>query len=375
MLIGVPKEIKNHEYRVGLVPFAVRELVHNGHKVVVQSQAGAGIGISDDDYRAAGASIEDSAEAIFATAEMIVKVKEPQAVECAMLRNGQLLFTYLHLAPDLPQTEGLIRSGCIAIAYETVTSPRGGLPLLAPMSEVAGRMAPQAGAHCLEKAQGGRGVLMGGVPGVAPAKVIVIGGGVSGTNAARIALGMGAEVTILERNLTRIAELDDQFRGTGLKTLYSTVDAIERSIQDADLVIGAVLVPGAAAPKLITRTMLKTMPDGSVVVDIAIDQGGCLETSRPTTHANPTYVEEGVVHYCVANMPGAVARTSTFALNNATLPFTLALANKGYRTALAHDPHLRQGLNVFQGEITYKAVAEAHGMNFTPPEQALGIPY
>lgn len=375
MIIGVPKEIKNHEYRVGLVPFAVRELTHHNHKVIVQTQAGAGIGVSDDDYRAAGAEIVGDAKAVFDTAEMIVKVKEPQAVECAMLREGQLLFTYLHLAPDLPQTQGLLSSGCIAIAYETVTSPRGGLPLLAPMSEVAGRMAPQAGAHCLEKAQGGRGVLMGGVPGVLPAKVLVIGGGVSGTNAARVAIGMGAEVTILERNLARIADLDDQFRGTGLRTLYSTVDAIERSVQEADLVIGAVLVPGAAAPKLINREMLKTMPDGSVVVDIAIDQGGCLETSRATTHADPTFVEEGVVHYCVANMPGAVARTSTFALNNATLPFTVALADKGYRTALAQDVHLRQGLNVAEGKVTYKAVAEAHGLDYTAPEEALGISF
>ncbi|MBO6837172.1 MAG: alanine dehydrogenase [Alphaproteobacteria bacterium] len=375
MLIGVPKEIKNHEYRVGLVPFAVRELVHNGHKVVIETQAGSGIGVSDDDYRAAGAEILGDAKTVFEKAEMIVKVKEPQAVECEMLREGQLLFTYLHLAPDLPQTEGLLKSGCVAIAYETVTSPRGGLPLLAPMSEVAGRMGPQAGAHCLEKAQGGRGVLMGGVPGVAPAKVVVLGGGVSGTNAARIALGMGAEVTVLERNIARIAQLDDMFRGTGMKTLYSTVDAVEKSVQDADLVIGAVLVPGAAAPKLINREMLKSMPDGSVVVDIAIDQGGCLETSRPTTHADPTFVEEGVVHYCVANMPGAVARTSTFALNNATLPFAVALANKGYRGALAEDPHLRQGLNVAEGKITYKAVSEAHGLGYTAPEEALGISF
>lgn len=375
MRVGVPKEIKNNEFRVGLVPFAVRELCHNGHDVVVETKAGDGIGVSDKDYQEAGAKILGSAEEVFKSAEMIVKVKEPQAAECKMLREDQLLFTYLHLAPDLPQTKGLMESGCIAIAYETVTSPRGGLPLLAPMSEVAGRMAAQAGAHCLEKAQGGRGVLMGGVPGVLPAKVLVIGGGVSGTNAARVALGMGAEVTILERNIARITQLDDEFRGTGLKTLYSTVDAIERSVQDSDLVIGAVLVPGAAAPKLITRAMLKTMLDGSVVVDIAIDQGGCLETSRPTTHADPTFIEEGVVHYCVANMPGAVARTSTFALNNATLPFTLALANNGYRSALAHDTHLRQGLNVHKGQITYKAVAEAHDLPFTAPEEALGIPY
>jgi alanine dehydrogenase len=375
MLIGLPKEIKNHEYRVGLVPFAVRELTHHGHGVVVETNAGAGIGVSDDDYRAAGAEIAGGAAEVFAKADMVVKVKEPQASEIAMLREGQVLFTYLHLAPDPEQTKGLVDSGCIAIAYETVTSPRGGLPLLAPMSEVAGRMAPQAGAHCLEKAQGGRGVLLGGVPGVAPGRVTIIGGGVSGTNAARIAIGMGAEVTILERNLDRIAQLDDMFRGTGLKTLYSTVDALETMVIESDLVIGAVLVPGAAAPKLINREMLRAMPDGAVVVDIAIDQGGCLETSRPTTHADPTYVEEGVVHYCVANMPGGVARTSTFALNNATLPFTVALADKGYRLALAHDPNLRQGLNVHQGKITYKAVAENLGYDYTAPEEVLGISY
>jgi alanine dehydrogenase len=375
MRIGVPKEIKNHEYRVGLVPFAVRELVHHGHAVAVETGAGSGIGIGDAEYEAAGAEVLPDAAAVFEKAEMIVKVKEPQPQECAMLREGQVLFTYLHLAPDRKQTDGLVQSGAIAIAYETVTSPTGGLPLLAPMSEVAGRMAPQAGAHCLEKAQGGRGVLLGGVPGVPPGRVVVIGGGVSGTNAARIALGMGAEVTILERNLTRIAQLDDLFRGTGLKTLYSTVDAVERSVAEADLTIGAVLVPGAAAPKLITREMLRGMPDGAVVVDIAIDQGGCLETSRPTTHADPTFVEEGIVHYCVANMPGGVARTSTFALNNATLPFTVALADKGHRGALAENPHLRQGLNVMEGKITYKAVAEAHGLAYTPPEEALGISY
>lgn len=375
MLIGVPKEIKNHEYRVGLVPFAVRELTHHGHSVLVETNAGSGIGVSDDDYRAAGAEIAGSAADVFAKADMVVKVKEPQASEIAMLREGQVLFTYLHLAPDPEQTKGLVESGCIAIAYETVTSPRGGLPLLAPMSEVAGRMAPQAGAHCLEKAQGGRGVLLGGVPGVAPGRVTVIGGGVSGTNAARIAIGMGAEVTILERNLGRIAQLDDMFRGTGLKTLYSTVDALETMVVESDLVIGAVLVPGAAAPKLVTRDMLRSMPDGAVVVDIAIDQGGCLETSRATTHADPTYVEEGIVHYCVANMPGAVARTSTFALNNATLPFAVALADNGYRVALAHDAHLRQGLNVYHGKVTYKAVADDLGYDFTAPEEVLGISY
>lgn len=375
MLIGVPKEIKNHEYRVGLVPFAVRELTHHGHSVLVETNAGGGIGVSDEDYRAAGAEIAPGAADVFARADMVVKVKEPQASEIAMLRDGQVLFTYLHLAPDPEQTKGLVESGCIAIAYETVTSPRGGLPLLAPMSEVAGRMAPQAGAHCLEKAQGGRGVLLGGVPGVAPGRVTVIGGGVSGTNAARIAIGMGAEVTILERNLGRIAQLDDMFRGTGLKTLYSTVDALETMVVESDLVIGAVLVPGAAAPKLVTREMLRSMPDGAVVVDIAIDQGGCLETSRATTHADPTYVEEGIVHYCVANMPGAVARTSTFALNNATLPFAVALADNGHRVALAHDAHLRQGLNVYQGKVTYKAVADDLGYDFTAPEEVLGISY
>ncbi|MCR9218874.1 MAG: alanine dehydrogenase [Alphaproteobacteria bacterium] len=374
MLIGVPKEVKNHEYRVGLTPTSVRELVHHGHEVMVETKAGAGIGAPDADYEAAGARIVDGQDAVFAEAEMVVKVKEPQDFECAKLRAGQLLFTYLHLAPDPAQTKALAASGCIAIAYETVTDAQGGLPLLAPMSEVAGRMAAQAGAHCLEKAQGGRGVLLGGVPGVSPGKVLVIGGGVAGTNAARMAIGMGADVTILERRPSRLAELDDLFQGR-VKTLYSTVDAIEKGVREADLVIGAVLVPGAAAPKLITRAMLKTMPDGSVALDIAIDQGGCFETSRPTTHADPTYIEEGVVHYCVANMPGAVARTSTFALNNATLPFALALADKGYRQALAEDRHLRAGLNVHEGKITYKAVADALGYDFTPPEEALGISY
>lgn len=372
MLIGVPKEVKNHEYRVGLVPGSVRELVHNGHDVIVETNAGSGIGIADAEYVAAGAKIVASADEVFAKAEMVVKVKEPQPFECKKLREGQILFTYLHLAPDPEQTKLLMESGCIAIAYETVTDARGGLPLLAPMSEVAGRMAPQAGAHCLEKAQGGRGVLMGGVPGVAPAKVVVIGGGVSGLNAAKVAYGMGADVTILERNLTRIRQLDDIFNG-GVKTVYSTVDALEQLITTADLVIGAVLVPGAAAPKLITREMLRSMPDGSVVVDIAIDQGGCLETSRPTTHAEPTFVEEGVVHYCVANMPGAVARTSTFALNNATLPFALALANKGYRKALADDAHLKEGLNVHTGRVTYKAVADALNLDYTPADEVLGL--
>ncbi|WP_299396662.1 alanine dehydrogenase [Pelagibius sp.] len=372
MLVGVPKEVKNHEYRVGLVPASVRELVHHGHKVVVETTAGEGIGFGDDDYRQAGAEILGDAEAVFAQAEMIVKVKEPQPAEYARLREGQLLFTYLHLAPDLEQTRGLMDSGCIAVAYETVTNARGGLPLLAPMSEVAGRMSVQVGAHCLEKEQGGSGMLLGGVPGVAAAKVVIIGGGVSGTNAARMAMGMEAHVTVIDRSLERLYQLDLQF-GPMLNTIYSTVDAIERHVVGADLVIGAVLVPGAAAPKLVTREMIRPMRPGSVLVDIAIDQGGCFETSRGTTHAEPTYVEEGAVHYCVTNMPGAVARTSTFALNNATLPFTLALANKGHRRALAEDPHLKEGLNVAGGKITYRAVAEAHNLDYMPAEEALGL--
>jgi alanine dehydrogenase len=372
MLVGVPKEIKNHEYRVGLVPASVRELIHHGHKVLVETKAGEGIGFTDEDYQAAGAGIAGDAADVFAKAEMIVKVKEPQPVEVARLREGQILFTYLHLAPDLPQTEGLLKSGCIAIAYETVTSARGGLPLLAPMSEVAGRMSVQVGAHCLEKGQGGSGMLLGGVPGVAAARVVIIGGGVSGTSAARMAMGMEAHVTVIDRSLDRLYELDMQF-GAMLNTIYSTVDAIERHVMGADLVIGAVLVPGAAAPKLVSREMVRQMRPGSALVDIAIDQGGCFETSRGTTHADPTYVEEGCVHYCVTNMPGAVARTSTFALNNATLPFTLALADKGHRRALAEDPHLKNGLNVAGGLVTHKAVAEAHGLPFTAAEEALGL--
>ncbi len=372
MLIGVPTEVKVHEYRVGLVPGSVRELVHHGHQVIVEAGAGLGIGCTDDDYSQAGASIVDSAEEIFAKAEMVVKVKEPQPTEYAQLREGQVLFTYLHLAPDLPQTQGLIDSGCVAIAYETVTSPYGGLPLLTPMSEVAGRMSVQVGAHCLEKEQGGSGVLLGGVPGVAAARVVIIGGGVSGTNAARMAMGMEAHVTVIDRSLRRLYELDMQF-GPTLNTIFSTVDSIEGHVIGADLVIGAVLVPGAAAPKLVTREMVRQMRPGSVMVDIAIDQGGCFETSRATTHAEPTYVVDDVVHYCVTNMPGAVSRTSTFALNNATLPFALALANKGYRRALAEDPHLKEGLNVLGGKVTYKAVAEAHGLAYLPPDEALGL--
>jgi len=372
MLVGVPKEVKNHEYRVGLVPSSVRELVHHGHKVMVETTAGEGIGFADADYLAAGAEIAPDAATVFAKAEMVVKVKEPQPSEYAQLREGQVLFTYLHLAPDLEQTQGLVKSGCIAVAYETVTNARGGLPLLSPMSEVAGRMSVQVGAHCLEKAQGGSGMLLGGVPGVAAARVVIIGGGVSGTNAARMAMGMEAHVTVIDRSLDRLYELDMQF-GAMLNTIYSTVDAIERHVIGADLVIGAVLVPGAAAPKLVTREMVRQMRPGSALVDIAIDQGGCFETSRGTTHADPTYMEEGCVHYCVTNMPGAVARTSTFALNNATLPFTLALADKGYRRALADDPHLKNGLNVAGGKVTYKAVADAHGLAFMPAEEALGL--
>ncbi|HWT95992.1 MAG TPA: alanine dehydrogenase [Terriglobales bacterium] len=372
MLIGVPKEIKNHEYRVGLVPSSVRELVHNGHKVIVEASAGAGIGFNDKDYKAAGASIVQSAEQVFAKAEMIIKVKEPQAKECKMLRKGQLLYTYLHLAPDPAQTEALIKSGCTAIAYETVTSARGGLPLLAPMSEVAGRMSVQVGAHYLEKEPGGAGILLGGVPGVRAANVTVLGGGVSGTHAIRMAMGMEAQVTVIDRSLDRLRQLDEIF-GSKLNTIYSTVDAIEHYVTDADLVVGAVLIPGAAAPKLVTRKMIKSMRPGSVVVDIAIDQGGCFETSHATTHADPVYVVDGVTHYCVANMPGAVARTSTFALNNATLPFAVALANKGYKKALSEDPHLMNGLNIHEGKVTYKAVAQALKLKYTSAQEALGL--
>jgi len=372
MRVGVPKEIKNHEYRVGLVPSSVRELVLHGHEVVVETHAGYGIGLDDEHYAAAGATILPSADAVFEQAEMIVKVKEPQAAEIAKLRRGQILFTYLHLAPDEPQTKGLIGSGCTAIAYETVTDAHGRLPLLAPMSEVAGRMSIQAGAHCLEKAQGGNGMLLGGVPGVAAASVVILGGGVVGTNAARMAMGLEAKVTIMDKSLHRLFELDMQF-GPTLNTIFSTRDAVEEYVLQADLVVGAVLVPGAAAPKLVTREMVTKMKRGSVLVDVAIDQGGCFETSKPTTHADPTYIVDDVVHYCVANMPGGVARTSTFALNNATLPFTLALADKGWRHALAEDTHLKEGLNVHDGRVTYKAVAEAHGLNYTPAEEAIGL--
>ena len=372
MLVGVPKEIKVEEYRVGLVPGSVRELIHHGHKVMIETGAGGGIGFGDAAYRAAGAEVVGGPEEVFAEAEMVVKVKEPLEGEIKLLREGQVLFTYLHLAPDLEQTQGLIDSDCIAIAYETVTGAGGGLPLLAPMSEVAGRMSVQVGAHCLEKEQGGSGMLLGGVPGVAAARVVIIGGGVSGTNAARMAMGMEAHVTVIDKNLAQLYALDLQF-GPMLNTIFSTVDNIESHVMDADLVIGAVLVPGAAAPKLVSRDMVKGMRPGSVLVDIAIDQGGCFETSRPTTHSDPTYVEEGAVHYCVTNMPGAVARTSTIALNNATLPFAMALADKGARRALAEDPHLKAGLNVAGGKVTYKAVAEAHGLPYTAPEEALAL--
>jgi alanine dehydrogenase len=372
MRVGVPKEIKNHEYRVGLVPSSVLELVHHGHEVLVQKGAGLGAGLTDEDYVAAGAKIIETADEIFASADMIVKVKEPQADERKKLRPGQILFTYLHLAPDAPQTKDLIDSGAVCIAYETVTAANGSLPLLTPMSEVAGRLAPQVGAHALEKAQGGRGVLLGGVPGVPAAEVVILGGGVSGTHAATIAVGMGAQVTVVDRSADALKRLASQF-GTSISTVFSTRSAIEELVRRADLLIGTVLVPGAAAPKLVTRDMLKTMKPGSVIVDVAIDQGGCVETSHATTHADPTYVVDGVVHYCVANMPGAVARTSTFALNSVTLPFTLALADKGWRKALEQDPHLREGLNVCEGKLTCEPVAEAHGLPYTSAESVLGL--
>ncbi len=370
--VGVPKETKTHEYRVGMTPAGVRELVLHGHAVVVERNAGLGIGSSDDAWRAAGAAVVETAAEVFAQADLIVKVKEPQPQEIVMLCRGQVLFTYLHLAADRAQTMGLLDSGATCIAYETVTDRTGALPLLAPMSEVAGRMAVQVGAHCLEREQGGAGVLLGGVPGVAPARVVVLGGGVAGTNAARMAVGLEASVTILDKSLLRLKELDLQF-GPRATTLFATAEAIEHAVLAADLVIGAVLVPGDAAPRLVTRAMVKRMRPGSVLVDIAIDQGGCFETSHPTTHAKPTYVEEGVVHYCVTNMPGAVARTSTFALTNATLPFVLALADKGWHRALADDPHLRNGLNVHAGCVVHMAVAHALGMPHVPPDGVLEV--
>jgi alanine dehydrogenase len=370
MRIGVPKEIKVHEYRVGLVPSSVRELVHSGHNVFIEKAAGAGAGITDDAYRAVGARIADSPEEIFSRAEMIVKVKEPQPAERKMLRAGQVLFTYFHLAPDPVQVRDLEESGATCIAYETVTAPDGSLPLLMPMSEVAGRMAPQVGAACLEKFNGGRGVLVGGVPGVPPADVLILGAGVVGWNAALIAAGMGASVTLVDRSMAALRRAADHF-GSSVGTVFSTPHALEQLVARADLVIGAVLVAGAATPKLVTAEMVKGMKNGAAIVDVAIDQGGCFETSHPTTHAEPTYIVDGVVHYCVTNMPGAVARTSTFALNNATLPFVLALANKGWRKAMADDPYLRTGLNVWDGNITHPAVAEALGQPYTPAEAAI----
>jgi len=370
MRIGVPKEIKVLEHRVGLTPGSARELHAHGHELIVESCAGQGIGMDDDAYRNAGASVVATAAEVFGQAEMIVKVKEPQAVERKMLRPGQILFTYLHLAPDAEQARDLIASGAVCIAYETVTSASGGLPLLAPMSEVAGRMAIQAGAYFLEKAHGGLGVLLGGVPGVDPAKVVILGGGVVGSHACHIALGMGADVWVLDRSTEVLRALWRQF-GRPLNTVFSTHDAIEHHVTTADLVVGGVLIPGAFAPKLVSAALVKKMKKGSVIVDVAIDQGGCFETSHPTTHADPTYVVDGVIHYCVANMPGGVPRTSTFALNNATLPFVLAIAGKGWKKALADDPHLKNGLNVAMGKVTCKPVADALGYSYADPETVL----
>ncbi len=370
MHIGCPKEIKPQEFRVGLTPNATREAVVHGHTVSVETQAGIGAGFTDEDYVGAGAAIVATAAEIFAVADMIVKVKEPQPVERKMLREGQVLFTYLHLAPDLEQTKDLLASGCTAIAYETVTDANGGLPLLAPMSEVAGRLAPQVGSWTLQKANGGRGVLMGGVPGVGPAKVVVIGGGVVGTHAARVAAGMGADVTVLDRSLARMRYLDDVF-GRDFKTMYASAGNTIEMVREADMVIGAVLIPGAAAPKLISRAQLSEMKQGAVIVDVAIDQGGCFETSKATTHQDPIYDVDGIMHYCVANMPGAVARTSTIALGNATMPFMLALADKGWRQACEDDPHLLNGLNVHAGQLTYYAVGKALGIDVLSPQLAL----
>ncbi|GHA36627.1 alanine dehydrogenase [Photobacterium aphoticum] len=370
MIIGVPKEIKVHEYRVGMVPASVNEAVAHGHTVYVETQAGEGIGFSDQDYLAAGAQILPTAEAVFAESDMIVKVKEPQAVERAMLREGQLLFTYLHLAPDPEQTHDLINSKAVCIAYETVTDEAGRLPLLAPMSEVAGRMSIQAGAFALEKSRGGRGMLLAGVPGVEPANVVIIGGGVVGANAAQMAVGLRANVVVLDRNIDTLRRLDAQFGGA-VQCVYSTKDAIEKHVLDADLVIGGVLVAGAAAPKLVTAEMVKRMKPGAAIVDVAIDQGGCVETSHATTHSDPTYIVDDVVHYCVANMPGAVARTSTFALNNVTLPYILKLADKGYKAALQEDKHLLNGLNVYRGQVTCEEVAHALNLPYVAPETAI----
>lgn len=370
MLIGIPKEIKDHEYRVGATPSGVRELVNAGHKVLVQKDAGSAIDFSDAQYVAAGAKIVPTAKDVYGKAEMILKVKEPQKSECALIRKGQIVFSYLHLAAEPELTKMLIKSGCVAIAFETVSAADRSLPLLAPMSEVAGKLSIQAGASALQKANGGRGVLLGGVPGVARGKVVILGGGVSGTNAAKVAIGMGAEVVILDKSLPRIRYLCDIF-GNSAEVLYASLENIEKSVIEADVVVGAVLIPGAAAPKLVTAKMVKKMKKGSVMVDISIDQGGCFETSKPTSHSKPTYVTDGVVHYCVTNMPGAVARTSTQALENSTLPFSLALANKGYKKALQDDAHLLAGLNVIDGKVTYKAVADALGHKFVEASKAL----
>jgi len=370
MLIGCPKEIKNHEYRVGLTPASVRELVQHGHQVLVQSGAGAAIGLTDAQYQTAGASLVTDAAEVFAKADMVVKVKEPQPQECAMLRPGQILYTYLHLAPDPKQTAALVKSGAVCIAYETITGPGGGLPLLAPMSEVAGRMAVQAGAAHLEKSKGGMGVLLGGVPGVPAAHVVILGAGVVGTHALQVAVGMGARVSVLDKNVDRLRALDLVF-GNRIHTVFSNAQSVEDAVLDADLVVGGVLIPGAAAPKLVTRDMIGRMKKGAVVVDVAIDQGGCFATSHATTHAEPTFEVDGVVHYCVANMPGAVARTSTFALNNATIGHAVALASKGWKAALRDDVHLKHGLNVCAGQVTYEAVATTLGYSYVSAESVL----
>ncbi len=372
MLIGVPKEIKNNEYRVGLTPGSVREVIDHGHQVIIETNAGVGIGHPDADYQQAGARIAENAAEVFGQADMIVKVKEPQAVERSMLRPGQVLFTYLHLAPDPEQTADLLQSDAICIAYETVTSPQGGLPLLTPMSQVAGRMAIQAGAHCLEQSQGGKGLLLGGVPGVAPGKVVIIGGGVVGHHAAAMAVGLEAEVYVLDRSPEVLKYLWRQF-GSSIHTIYSTHETLEEHVLNADLVVGSVLIPGAATPKLVTEEMVMAMETGSVLVDVAIDQGGCFATSHPTTHAEPTFIKHDVIHYCVANMPGAVPKTSTYALNNSTLPFVLALADKGYQRALTDDQHLRNGLNVYRGHLAIKQVADIQGVEYSKAEQLLGL--
>ncbi|HEX5707446.1 MAG TPA: alanine dehydrogenase [Pyrinomonadaceae bacterium] len=372
MIVGLPKEIKDNEYRVGMTPAGVRALTDAGHTVHVERGAGEGSGFEDDLYEKAGAQLIGSADDVWGGADMIVKVKEPIAPEYPRMREGLLLFTYLHLAPDPKQTEALLQNKVTGVAYETITDRRGTLPLLTPMSEVAGRMAVQVGAQYLEKMNGGRGVLLGGVPGVPAARVVIIGGGVVGTNAAKMAVGMGAQVTIVDRNLDRLRELDDIFLSK-ISTLASSAYAIHGAISEADLIIGAVLVPGAAAPRLVTREMLKDVPNGAVIVDVAVDQGGCIETTRPTTHSNPTYYEEGVLHYCVANMPGAVPRTSTFALTNATLPYVLRLANRGFVEAIKSDPGLKEGVNTYAGKLTYEAVATDQGLEYTPLDEMLGI--